>query len=502
MRNELLKKRVTKLTALLEIGKAMTAERDLDRLLSLILKEVTRVMEADRSSLFLVDKERGELWSKIAQGLEAREIRIKIGEGIAGYVAATGQTVNIREAYEDPRFHKEVDKQTGYRTKTILCVPMINKLGEVIGVIQVLNKLKGTFNEEDEELLLAFAGQAAVAIENTILYEDIERLFEGLIKATMYAIESRDPVTSGHSERVAVLTVGLAEKVDRIDVGPYAKICFSPEEIREIRYAALLHDFGKVGVREPILVKANKLYEADLELIRSRFKFIRKALEAEYTHMKAASFLMLDREEALGRLYDLDRELKKRWEELDDQLRFIEEVNKPTILPRGGFERILEIATNTYLDLDGQRKPYLTTREVENLSIGQGSLNAEERLEIESHVVHTFRFLQQIPWTKDLKRVPIIAYAHHEKLNGQGYPNRLAGEAIPLQARIMTIADIYDALTACDRPYKKAVPPEEALNILSLEAKQNSIDQELLRIFIEAKVYELIQRLRRPGLSA
>ncbi|MFN3477588.1 MAG: HD domain-containing phosphohydrolase, partial [Candidatus Methylomirabilales bacterium] len=498
MRSEPLQERVAKLTALLEVGKAMTAERNLDRLLSLILREVTQVMEADRSSLFLVDKERGELWSKIAQGLEIREIRIKIGEGIAGYVAATGRTVNIREAYEDPRFHKEVDKQTGYRTKTILCVPMINKLGEVIGVIQVLNKLKGTFNEEDEELLLAFAGQAAVAVENATLYEDIERLFEGLIKATMYAIESRDPVTSGHSERVAILTVGLAEKVDRIDVGPYAKIGFSPEEIREIRYAALLHDFGKVGVREPVLVKANKLFEADLELIRSRFKFIKKALEAEYTHMKAASLLTLDREEALGHLYDLDRELKKRWEELDDQLRFIEEVNKPTILPRGGFERILEIATNTYLDLDGQRKPYLTTKEVENLSIGQGSLNTEERLEIESHVVHTFRFLQQIPWTKDLKRVPVIAYAHHEKLNGHGYPNRLAGEAIPIQARIMTIADIYDALTACDRPYKKAIPPEEALKILSLEAEQNSIDQELLQIFIEAKVYELTQRLRRP----
>ncbi|HEX9897992.1 MAG TPA: GAF domain-containing protein, partial [Candidatus Methylomirabilis sp.] len=276
MNPSILESRVEKLTGLLEVGKAMASERNLDRLLQLILGEVTKVMAADRSSLFLVDRERNELWSKIAQGLEVREIRVKIGLGIAGYVAQTGKIVNIQDAYADPRFNQETDLRTGYRTHTMLCVPMQNHLNEVIGVLQVLNKRDGVFTREDQELLLALSSQAAVAIENAILYEDIQKLFEGFIKASVYAIESRDPTTSGHSERVAILTVGLAEKVDRADAGPFAAITFSPDDMREIRYASLLHDFGKVGVREPVLVKANKLYESHLDLIVARFKLIKK----------------------------------------------------------------------------------------------------------------------------------------------------------------------------------------------------------------------------------
>ena len=255
-----LERRVAKLTALLEIGKAMTAERDLDRLLPLIMQEVTQVMEADRSTLYLVDRGRHELWSKIAQGLEVREIRVKIGTGIAGHVAATGKLVNIPDAYADPRFDRSTDLQTGYRTRSILAVPMVNKPGEVIGVIQVLNKHKGAFDDQDIELLQALSSQAAVAVENAILYEDIQNLFEGFIRASAYAIEARDPPTSGHSERVAILTCSLAEHVDRAETGPYASVRFSPEDMRELRFACLLHDFGKVGVREQVLVKGNKLY--------------------------------------------------------------------------------------------------------------------------------------------------------------------------------------------------------------------------------------------------
>src|SRR3990172_6363004 len=310
MNPTLLERRVEKLTALLEVGKAMASERNLDRLLQLILAEVTKVMGADRSSLFLVDKERNELWSKIAQGLEMRELRIRIGMGIAGYVAQAGKTVNIQDAYVDPRFNQETDQRTGYRTRTILCVPMRNKLDDVIGVLQVLNKQDGVFTPEDEELLLALSSQAAVAVENAILYEDIQRLFEGFIKASVYAIESRDPTTSGHSERVAILTVGLAEKVDRADGGPFASITFSPEDMRELRYASLLHDFGKVGVREPVLVKANKLYEHHLDLIVARFNFIKKALENSYLQKKLSLALALGpscREEIAG----LDEELQQ-----------------------------------------------------------------------------------------------------------------------------------------------------------------------------------------------
>jgi HD-GYP domain-containing protein (c-di-GMP phosphodiesterase class II) len=497
MNPQLLETRVEKLTGLLEVGKAMASERNLDRLLQLILSEVTKVMEADRSSLFLVDRERNELWSKIAQGLEVREIRIKIGMGISGYVAQTGKTVNIQDAYNDPRFNQETDKRTGYRTRTILCVPMLNKLNEVIGVLQVLNKRDGVFTLEDEELLLALSSQAAVAVENAILYEDIQKLFEGFIKASVYAIESRDPTTSGHSERVAVLTVGLAEKIDRVHSGPYAGITFSAEDMRELRYAALLHDFGKVGVREPVLVKGNKLYPHHLDIVAARFKFIKKTLETTYLQKKLGLALTLgpgcERE-----LAALDEELQRRLAEVDEEFSFILEVNKPTVLPQGGFERIQEIATNTFVDVDGTKVPFLDTKEAENLSIGKGSLNLQERLEIESHVTHSFRFLRQIPWTKDLRRIPTIAYAHHEKLNGRGYPNALRGEDIPFQAKMMAICDVYDALTASDRPYKRALPPERALDILGMEVKDGNLDAELVRIFTEGKVWALTVGMR-PG---
>ncbi|MEK6717762.1 MAG: HD domain-containing phosphohydrolase [candidate division NC10 bacterium] len=495
MNPTLLESRVEKLTALLEVGKAMASERDLDRLLQLILAEVTKVMGADRSSLFLVDKERNELWSKIAQGLEMRELRIRIGMGIAGYVAQTGKTVNIQDAYADPRFNQETDQRTGYRTRTILCVPMRNKLDDVIGVLQVLNKLDGVFTPEDEELLLALSSQAAVAIENAILYEDIQRLFEGFIKASVYAIESRDPTTSGHSERVAILTVGLAEKVDRTDFGLFAGITFSAQDMRELRYASLLHDFGKVGVREPVLVKGNKLFEHNLEGIIARFTFIKKSLENSYLQRKLSLALSLG-PGCEAELAALDEELHRQLGQLEDQLHFILQANKPTILPQGGFERILEIAANTFMDVDGSKRPFLTTQEAENLSIGKGSLNVEERLEIESHVTHSFRFLRQIPWTKDLRRIPTIAYAHHEKLNGSGYPNGLRGEDIPFQAKLMTVCDIYDALTASDRPYKRALPPERALDILGLEVKDGNLDPELVRIFAEGKVWALTVGMR------
>ncbi len=489
--------RVEKLTALLEVGKAMASERNLDRLLQLILGEVTKVMEADRSSLFLVDRERNELWSKIAQGLAVREIRIKIGKGIAGYVAQTAKTVNIQDAYADPRFSQDTDQRTGYRTRTILCAPMLNKGGDVIGVLQVLNKRDGVFTREDEELLVALSSQAAVAIENAILYEEIQKLLEGFIKASVYAIESRNPSTSGHSERVAILTVGLAEKLDRTVSGPYADIAFSPEDLRELRYAALLHDFGKLGVREPVLVKTDRLYQETLDLIVVRFKLIKQKLENDCLQRKLSLALTLG-PECEAELAALDEELHRRQVEVEDQLEFILEANKATLLPQLGFESIQKIANNTFVDVDGVKRPYLSTEEVENLSIGKGNLTVEERLEMESHVLHSFRFLRQIPWTKDLRRIPTIAYTHHEKLNGSGYPNGLRSDDIPFQAKMMTVCDIYDALTALDRSYKRALPPERALEVLDQEAREGNLDAELVRIFAEARVWALTVGMR-PG---
>ncbi|MCA2981302.1 MAG: GAF domain-containing protein, partial [Myxococcaceae bacterium] len=268
-------RRMTKLSSILEVAKAMTAERNLDTLLPLILKEAARVVEADRCSLFIVDRARNELWSRVAQGAN-QEIRLPIGQGIAGSVAASGEVVNIKDAYEDSRFSREFDAKNAYRTKSILCVPMRDTRGDITGVLQALNARDGTFDGEDEELLLALGGQAAQAIENAMLHQDISRLFEGFVQASVMAIESRDPTTAGHSGRVAALTVTLAQATELAPAGPYLGTRFTPEQLQEIRYASLLHDFGKIGVREPVLVKADKLYPHEFELVRQRFEVARK----------------------------------------------------------------------------------------------------------------------------------------------------------------------------------------------------------------------------------
>jgi HD-GYP domain-containing protein (c-di-GMP phosphodiesterase class II) len=467
----------------------MTAERDLDQLLQLILDEALKVVHADRCSIWIVDRERGEIWTKVAHGLtKQQKIRIPLGIGIAGQVAETGEIINILDAYADPRFNRQVDKDTGYHTRNILAVPMRYTTGEVTGVLQALNKVSDeAFTEEDADLLTALGANAASAIENAILYEEIDRLFEGFVRASVIAIESRDPTTSGHSERVAELTLGIAENIERVDTGPYAGIVFRADDMREIRYAALLHDFGKVGVRENVLVKANKLYPGELDTIEARFRALAAQKENDYLHAIIES-LQNARELPPNFREALDREV----EEIETFLEFIRQCNRPTILDSSGFERLHEIAGLTFRDANGQPTPLLNENELVRLSIPRGSLDQSERLEIESHVTHTFRFLIQIPWTRDLRRVPEIAYAHHEKLDGAGYPRQLQEEQIPVQSRMMTIADIYDALTARDRPYKKAVPHERALDILADECRTKKVDRTLLDIFIDAKVHERV----------
>ncbi len=268
-------RRVSKLTSILDVAKAMTLKRNLNELLPLILKEAARVVEADRCTLFILDRERSELWSRIAQGATG-EIRMPMNKGIAGAVATSGEVINLKDVYEDARFARNFDVTNNYRTKSILCVPMRDTRGDITGVIQALNASDGTFDAEDEELLLALGGQAAQAIENALLNEEINRLFEGFVQASVVAIESRDPSTAGHSGRVSDLTVTLAQALEHVVKGPYAGTRFNSSEIQEIRYASLLHDFGKVGVREPVLVKAEKLYPHEFDVLKQRFDLARK----------------------------------------------------------------------------------------------------------------------------------------------------------------------------------------------------------------------------------
>jgi HD-GYP domain-containing protein (c-di-GMP phosphodiesterase class II) len=480
-------RRVDKLGSILEVTKAMAAARNLDTLLPLILKEAARVVEAERCSLFILDRQRDELWSRVAQGTTG-EIRVPLTQGIAGAVARSGELVNLRDAYDDPRFQRDWDTKNNFRTRAILCVPMRDTRGEVTGVIQALNATDGAFDSEDEELLLAIGGQAAQAIENAMLHEEINRLFEGFVQASVMAIESRDPTTAGHSGRVATLTVALAQATENTPQGPYRDTRFSSEQIQEIRYASLLHDFGKIGVREPVLVKAEKLYPHELELLRARFDMARKDRQLQSMSRRLDAVKVRGERELPNIEQEENERLARELKELDEAIEFVLTCNRPTVLAQGGFEKLAGLGNLGFNDSRERPQLLLTPNDVQVLSIPRGSLSATERREIESHVTHTFRFLSQIPWTRTLKRVPEIAYAHHEKLDGKGYPRSVAADLIPVQSKMMAISDIYDALTASDRPYKKAVPHDLAIDILKKEAEGGQLDKVLLGIFIEAEV--------------
>ncbi len=505
------------------VGVHLSAERDLKLLLELILTKAREITHSDAGSLYLVEEnEAGKrLRFTLAQNdsveVPFQEFTIPIdGHSVAGYVALTGEVVNLEDAYRPPagstfEINLAFDRQIGYRTKSMLGVPMKTPKNEIIGVLQLINckpdplRRFGSPDEVEREaqaygaryadFASSLASQAAVALENSRLYESIQTLFEGFVKASVTAIESRDPTTSGHSFRVADLTVGLAETVDRVSTGPYGNVRFTPDEMKEIRYASLLHDFGKVGVREEVLVKAKKLYPNHLELIKQRIEIIRRGLELRYSRRKVKYLLQKGRERFAEHAEALDAELASFVAELDEALGRVIAANEPSVMPEEFASAIQRFALQTFEDHLGGHRPIITPEEARVLAIPKGSLTEEERKQIESHVVHTFQFLAQIPWTKEIRNIPEIARSHHEKLNGSGYPYGMKAEQIPLQSKIMTISDIYDALTAADRPYKKAISREGALDILGYERKAGNIDGVLLDLFIDAKVFELT----RPG---
>ena len=514
-----LERAASDLAALNDIGVKLSAERDHDALLDLILTKSRDITCCDAGSLYLVEEEAQggkhlvfKLTQSDSHAVPFQQSTLPIDEhSIAGYVVAEGKVLNIKDAYQIRhrpfRLNRDFDRKYGYRTKSMLVVPMKNHKDEMIGVLQLINAKKHReakltslqavqqevipFSKRSQDLAASLASQAGVALENNLLYRDIQNLFEGFVNASVTAIELRDPTTLGHSQRVAKLTVGLAEMVDRTDTGPYKDIHFTRQDIQELRYASILHDFGKVGVREQVLVKARKLYPAQMELIQKRFLYIKKALELEGTRKKL-EFVLRNGNQNYAQLFSqIDEEYQKEFKNLERFLQNILQANEPTVFPAKTSVKLLEIANWTFQDPSGPSEPLLTAEELRFLSIPKGSLDPEERRQIESHVEHSFRFLNQIPWTKELKNIPNIARAHHEKLDGSGYPFRMKAEDIPFQSKMMTISDIFDALTAHDRPYKPAVPTERALAIIGQEVKSELLDPVLFKLFVDAKIYQI-----------
>lgn len=502
-----------------QIGVSLSAERDTDALLTLILSKAREITRSDAGSIYVVEEPAAgarRLRFKLAQNDSVRvpftEFTLPIDDAsVAGHVALTGSVLQLDDAYVLPsgsrfQINREFDERVGYRTKSMLVVPMTTPQGTVIGALQLINCKRDPtavfptpagvladaipYPERFRSLAASLASQAAVALENSRLYQSIQTLFEGFVQASVTAIESRDPTTSGHSFRVADFTVALATAVDRADHGIFREIRFSADEMKEIRYASLLHDFGKVGVREEVLVKAKKLPPGHLELIRQRGEIIRRGLELRYARRKTDWLLQRGRDGFAERCAQWDAELAVVLADLDQHLKAVAAANEPAVMPDDVSAGIRDLAGRAFPDYLGDTLTLITPEEARILAIPKGSLTPDEYRQIQSHVVHTYQFLKQIPWTKELRRVPEIARSHHEKLDGTGYPDGWRAQDIPVQTRMMTISDIFDALTSRDRPYKPAVPVERALDILGQERQAGALDGALLSLFIAVRAWE------------
>ena len=494
---------------LTDIGNSLTSSAELDDLLETILAEARRIAGCEGASLYLLDDDDDQgrdrsLTFKLAQNdavdMPFVETRLPLSaESIAGYVALFGRELNLADAYAiDPdapyHFNSSFDERQGYRTRSMLVLPMRDHRDRVVGVLQFINRFDPdsgellSFNEESTEVLRAIASQAAVSIQKNLLIADMNSLFESFVQASVKTIEQRDPSTSGHSFRVADKTVALLTALPQSNCHRFTDLQFTASHLKEVRYAALLHDFGKIGVRENILVKAKKLTTERLAIIEHRIalakeRLRRKAVEQQLSllHQGCAP------EQALATVYG---ELETEVARLDQFWEWVQRANEPNVMEAGDYAHLVELNQYQFKELDGQIGRLLSADDLTALSVRRGSLTPDERVQIEAHVAHTRDFLSMLRWPEELAGVPSIAGAHHEKLNGTGYPDGLVGDQIPLASRVMTVCDIYDALTAMDRPYKKAMAVEDALRILEKEAAAEMLDEDIVRVFIESGVYQ------------
>ncbi len=460
-------------TKLIEIGIEISVERNLDKLLNKINNEAQKLLSADKGTIYLVDEKLQQLKFYITDTEMLSEMRLPLDKSsIAGYVGITGKELNIKDVYKIPKsepysFNKAIDEKTKYRTKSALTVPMQNHRNEIIGVVQLINKIHNNkiipFTQKDTRILKALSSLAAVSIENAQLYKEIEDLFESFVSYSIAAIDARDPATAGHSKRVAMISEYLARAMG----------CFSEEEIKEIKYTALVHDIGKIGVRENVLVKENKLYPEEFEVIRNRFDYIKMRTKHECKN---------------------DDEFEKKLREIEEDFEFISRINIPGFLSDEDLKKLQKIAQKTYINFEGKEEFYIKDKEFEALSVRKGNLTPEERIQMEGHAKYTYEILNKINFTKNLKNVPLYACCHHEKLDGSGYPDKRTSKNIPIQSKIIAIADIFEALISQERKYKPAMPIEKAIQIIKSDAENNKLDPEIVKTFIEKKVYEIIAK--------
>jgi HD-GYP domain-containing protein (c-di-GMP phosphodiesterase class II) len=516
---ELMSTMAERIYQLINIGTALSAERNLPKLLEMIIKEARSITNADAGTIYLKSRDEKSLEFVIVQTdslnlrmggtsgnpIEWKPVPLYLPDGspnhkmVSAYVALTGKTVNIPDAYTVKDFDlagtREYDMKTGYRSKSFLVIPMRNHENEIIGVLQLINAMQpGTdkvipFSKTQEMLAESLASGAAISITNNQLIADLKNLFDSLVQVIAAGIDEKSPYTGGHIQRVSDLTMSIAETINKQKSGKFKDVHFNEDEMNELRIAAWLHDIGKISTPEYIVDKGTKLetiYDR-INIIKKRFTLAKKELEVEY--LKRLLALKKDKD------YREEKEKKLReWyeagiEQLDRDFNFLKECNLGgEFMEESKIERVKKIAKRK-VTVDGVKQNLLTKDEVYNLCIPKGTLTPEERRIINNHVAVTIKMLNRLPFPKKLKNVPEIAGSHHEKLDGSGYPRGLTEEKITLQSRIMTLADIFEALTAGDRPYKKGKSLSEAMGIIEQMARERHIDPDLFELFKKTGLY-------------
>ncbi len=497
------------------IGVALSQQRNITRLLEIILDAAKGITHADAGTLYLMDDEHKVLYFEILRNdtlnisMQARQdssstfypVQLYGKNGIENHAmvvshcALTGETVNIPDAYVAEGYDfsgtKKFDAKTGYRSQSFLTVPMRNHEDEVIGVLQLINAQEQAthaivpFSVDDQQLLESLASQAAIALTNRRLIAQLEELFESFIQLINTAIDDKSPYTGGHCARVPALTMMLAEAVNRTTQGPLKDFVMTDKDRHELKIAGLLHDCGKITTPVHVVDKATKLQTIfdRIHLLDTRFEVLKR--DAEIALLK-------------GELNANDYQIRSQ--QLEDDRQFLRQCNVGgEAMSAQAQQRVQHIAQYQWRDVNGQTSNFLTDEELENLSIRSGTLTAAERAIINHHIDVTIKMLESLPWPKHLSNVPEYAGGHHERMDGKGYPRGLTREQMSVQARVMGIADIFEALTAKDRPYKPGKTLTESLTILGKFKLGGHIDPDLFDVFIREKVYlEYAQKFLAP----
>ena len=497
-----------------DIGRALSGVHDLNALLEMIVDQARSFTNADAGTLYIVEDETLRfqivqndslkifMGGKTGETIPFPPVELK-ESNVSAFVALKGKSVNIPDVYDTNLFDftgpKKFDQSTGYRSKSMLVVPMKNHDNDVIGVLQLLNATNPVnneviaFSQDYENLSESLASQAAVSITNAKLISNMTELFEAFVKVMATAIDEKSPVTGGHIRRVADLTLTMAEVIHNHDEGAFKDRKFSPDQMYELRIAAYMHDIGKVTSPVEIVEKAKKLQTIfdRIHYIRLRMDYIIQKVKLEGQQKKIE---LLERKADLAEIKKVELKSEKQIQEMEDIRSFINKCNEPgEFLEDETLDKLKEISLRTYLDNEGQQQPFITEDELLNLSIRRGSITDAERKKMQDHAAVTLKMLKQIPFTKKLKNIPSFAGAHHEFINGKGYPLGLKGDEIPFEGKLMAVTDIAEALTASDRPYKKAMPLETVYRILRSMAKNGELDNDMVELFINEEIYKTYQ---------